>query len=60
MQRVRGECCYRKEFKDPIMSFRLGYLYTSIISRTGRKGEQLIEMGRNRETELQGHHVRED
>lgn len=60
MQRVTGECCFHKEFKNPIMSFRLGYLDTSIILGTGRRGEELGEMGENRKTELQGRHEKRE
>lgn len=41
------------------MSFRLDYLYTSIIQRAGGKGEHLGETGRKRQMELQGQRVKE-
>lgn len=40
------------------MSFRPGYLYTSITLRAERKGEQLGKMARNRKRELQGEYVK--
>lgn len=42
------------------MSFRLGYLDTSITLGTGRRGEELGEMGGNRKTELQGRHAKRE
>lgn len=40
------------------LCLRLGYVYTSIIQRPGRKEEQLEEMGRNTKTVLQGWYVK--